>query len=446
MTPDRPGLAALSVRDRVAGWSTALAGSAEPAGGRNMLLLTQLRWLAVAGQLVTVLFVHFWMGVPLPLVAMLAVIAGLLVLNVATILVFRHNDATNLDLFGALLLDFAALSVQLYWSGGAANPFVSLYLLQVVLGAVLLDAWSSWALVVLSSAAFALLAGFHRTPILPARYASSLSGVQIFASWLTYVLAAVLLVFFVTRISANLRARDAHLVEMRERAAEEDHIVRMGLLASGAAHELGTPLSTLAVILGDWTREPALAADPRLAEEIAEMQAEVLRCKAIVGDILFAAGEVRGEAPVRTTLTAFVTAVARQWDALHPGLLTVEDRVGAELWIVSDQALAKVIAALLDNAAEAGATAIRFAAERNGALLALSVGDDGRGFPAEMLATVGRPYQTTKPRGSGGLGLFLAVNVLRKLGGEVTVARAPTRGTRVTLTLPIAALALETAA
>lgn len=419
-----------------------LAGGPEPTGGRNMLLLTQLRWLAVAGQLVTVLFVHFYMEVPLPLAAMFAVMAALVILNVATMIVFRRNDATNLDLFAALLLDFAALSVQLYWSGGAANPFVSLYLLQVVLGAVLLDAWSSWALVVLSSAAFALLAAFHRSPVLPAVYASSLSGVQIFASWLTYVLAAVLLVSFVTRISANLRARDAHLAEMRERAVEEDHIVRMGLLASGAAHELGTPLSTLSVILGDWTREPVLAADPRLAEEIAEMQAEVLRCKAIVGDILFAAGEVRGEAPARTTLAAFLTTVASNWDALHPGLLTIEDRLGPDLSIVSDQALAQVLSALLDNAAEAGGRDIRLSAERDGDLLALGVTDDGCGFPPEMLATVGRPYQTTKDRGSGGLGLFLAVNVLRKLGGEVAVDPAPT-GTRVMLTLPIAALALE---
>src|SRR3546814_10090757 len=96
---------------------------------------------------------------------------------------------------------------------------------------------------------------------------------------------AVLLVVFVTRVSRNLRERDAHVAAMRQHAAEENHIVRMGLLASGAAHELGTPLSSLSVILGDWRRMPAVVGDTEMAQELEEMQAAVRRCKAIVTEI-----------------------------------------------------------------------------------------------------------------------------------------------------------------
>ena len=107
--------------------------------------------------------------------------------------------------------------------------------------------------------------------------------------------ADMLIVVFMTRIARNLRDRDNGLAALRQQAAEEDHIVRMGLLASGAAHELGTPLASLSVILSDWRRMPALANDPELMEEIAEMQADVQRCKSIVTGILMSAA--RSERP-----------------------------------------------------------------------------------------------------------------------------------------------------
>src|SRR5205085_1783626 len=154
---------------------------------KNMALLIQLRWTAVVGQIVTIGGVHMWLGIPLPLTRMGAVIGALIFLNVSSLVWVRHRAAiTNNELLVALMLDF--------------------------------------------------------------------------------VLNAVLLVVFVTRINRNLRERDAHLAALRQHAAEQDHIVRMGLLASGAAHELGTPLASLSVILGDWRRMPDLAADQELAE------------------------------------------------------------------------------------------------------------------------------------------------------------------------------------
>src|SRR5439155_26688172 len=123
---------------------------------------------------------------------------------------------------------------------------------------------------------------------------------------LCFVIDAALLVIFIGRINRNLRQRDASLAGLRQRAAEEEHIVRMGLLASGAAHELGTPLATLSVIVGDWARMGPFAAEPELRDEIQEMQEQLQRCKSIVSGILLSAGEARGESPVHTTLHAFL--------------------------------------------------------------------------------------------------------------------------------------------
>ena len=128
-----------------------------------------------------------------------------------------------------------------------------------------------------------------------------------------FALNAALLVTFITRISRNLRERDAHLAGLRQRAAEEEHIVRMGLLASGAAHELGTPLATLAVILGDWCRMPFFTSDQELYQEVTEMQVQIQRCKVIVSGILLSAGEARSESSVRTTVCTFMNELAAEW-------------------------------------------------------------------------------------------------------------------------------------
>jgi len=263
------------------------------------------------------------------------------------------------------------------------------------------------------------------------------------ASWVNFVLAAVLLVFFVTRIGGNLRRRDASLAEMRQRAAEEDHIVRMGLLASGAAHELGTPLSSLSVILGDWRKQPGLNADPALSEEIAEMQAAVARCKEIVGGILYASGEARSEDLERTTLRTFLATVTSPWSAQHPGTFAFIDRLGGDPAIAADRTLAQIVTNVLDNAAEAGASRIAMTAAIVEGTLVLGVHDNGTGFPPDMLDRLGKPYASTKDRRGAGLGLFLAVNVMRKLGGSLDARNADDGGALVTLSVPLQALALE---
>ena len=414
------------------------------ASARNMLLLTHLRWLAAVGQLGTILFVNLVLGVALPMAAMIAVVGGLILLNIGTLITLaQRRPVSNWHLFLALLVDFAALTAQLYMSGGATNPFAPIGLLQVVLGAVLLEAWSSWALLALHSAAFGLLAILHDPLDLPAAYASTLSPIHLFASWVNFVLAAVLLVFFVTRIGGNLRRRDASLAEMRQRAAEEDHIVRMGLLASGAAHELGTPLSSLSVILGDWRKQPGLNADPALSEEIAEMQAAVARCKEIVGGILYASGEARSEDLERTTLRTFLATVTSPWSTQHPGTFAFIDRLGGDPAIAADRTLAQIVTNVLDNAAEAGASRIAMTAAIVEGTLVLGVHDNGTGFPPDMLDRLGKPYASTKDRRGAGLGLFLAVNVMRKLGGSLDARNADDGGALVTLSVPLQALALE---
>jgi two-component system sensor histidine kinase RegB len=414
-------------------------------GHKNMQQLIQLRWFAVVGQVATILVVHYGFGIRLPLDNMLQVLTCLALFNVVSLLRSRTlRRVTNGELFLALLVDVATLTAQLYLSGGATNPFVFLYLLQVILGAVLLKAWSTWTIVVVTSLCFAGLALFSRPLALPLDHNRGLWSPYIQGMLVCFALNAALLVIFITRIGRNLRARDARLADLRQRASEEEHIVRMGLLASGAAHELGTPLATLAVILGDWQHMPEFKGNPVLLEEIGEMQTQLKRCKSIVSGILLSAGETRGESSAATTVNTFLADLVAEWRVGRPvAEFEFENRIAPDLPVVSDSTLKQMICNVLDNALEASPHWLRMEAGVEEGALVLQVTDAGPGFAPDILAQLGKPYNSSKGRPGGGLGLFLVVNVARTLGGAVTASNRPQGGAQVRLTLPLSEIEIK---
>ena len=417
------------------------------AGRNNLLQLVQLRWLAVGGQLATILGVQFVLGAQLPLVEMLALVAALCLFNLASWLRWRTaaGEISNAELFTGLLFDVGVLSALLYYSGGIANPFIFLYLLQVAVGAVLLKPRYIWAMVVLTSLCFVVLTVWNRPLILPDLVGPALSLHYIGGLLVCFTLNAALLVIFIHRISKNLRQRDARLADLRQSATEQEHIVRMGLLASGAAHELGTPLATLSVILGDWAHSSPLTKDPVLVDEIKMMQLQLQRCKTIVSGILMSAGEVRAEASVATTLHAFLDQLVDEWRNARPA--QVLDYVRTDLIdqpMMSDAALKQMIGNVLDNGLDAAPSMpLKLRVDCVDSWLRLSVRDAGPGFSPEMLTNFAKPYHSSKGRPGSGLGLFLSVNVARTLGGTIKASNMTGGGAEVVVKLPLAALTLR---
>ncbi|WP_457426390.1 ATP-binding protein [Roseateles sp. P5_E7] len=429
-----------------------LSSTAEPvavaperrAGRANLRQLIELRWLAVGGQLATVLVVHAGLGIALPWAEMLSLLGILVAFNLFSI--WRNRLAqpvSQIELCVALLVDVGVLTGQLYLAGGSDNPFIYLYLLQVAVASVLLRPAYLGAIVLSTLTGFVALTQWHRPLLLDATSPTTLSPNYLGGLLLCFLLNVGLLSVFIVRINRNLRQRDAELAELQQRAAEEVHIVRMGLLASGAAHELGTPLATLSVILGDWAHMAPFAGEPELREEIEEMQRQVLRCKAIVTGILMSAGEMRGEAPQLTPLQAFIDGLASQWRSAHLNAeLALQSEDLPDIDIISDSALQQVVANLLDNAAEAapGTPLTLVATCPGGDTLSLSVLDEGPGFDAQRLKHFGEPYQSSKGQPGRGMGLFLSVNVARTLGGRLEARNREEGGAAVTLTLPLASL------
>ncbi|MFZ6743083.1 ATP-binding protein [Undibacterium sp. JH2W] len=414
------------------------------AGHKNMLQLIQLRWLAVFGQLSTILIVMFGFGIHLPLFKMLVVLICLIAFNIASHLRWHERVyVTNGELVFALLIDVFSLTAQLYFGGGTSNPFAFLYLLQVILSAVLLETWSTWIIVIITSICLAGLSLFSEPLPLPPGENGGLSRLYVSGFVICFMLNAALLVFFITRIGHNLHARDAQLADLHQRSVEEDHIVRMGLLASGAAHELGTPLATLSVILGDWRRMPEFKKNPELLEEISEMETQLQRCKSIVSGILLSAGEARGESAVKTTINTFLNDLTKEFMSTRTIVFFAFDNlIKEDIPIVFDTALKQMVCNVLDNALEASPDWLSMEARHQGESLIFTIIDRGPGFDPDILARMGEPYQSTKGRPGSGLGLFFVVNVARKLGGHITVSNRDEGGAIVQLSLPLSAIML----
>ena len=417
------------------------------AGRNNLLQLVQLRWLAVGGQLATILGVQFVLGAQLPLGEMLVLVGVLCLFNLASWLRWHTaaGDISNGELFAGLLVDVSFLSALLYYSGGIANPFIFLYLLQIAVGAVLLKPRYIWAMVALTCLCFVMLTLWNRPLILPDLVGPTLSLHYIGGLLVCFTLNAALLVIFIHRIGKNLRQRDARLSDLRQSTAEQEHIVRMGLLASGAAHELGTPLATLSVILGDWSHSPPLADDPVLVDEIKMMQLQLQRCKTIVSGILMSAGEMRAEASVSTTLYAFLDQLVDEWRSARP--MQVLDYARSDLIdqpMMSDAALKQMVGNVLDNGIDAAPfKPLKLRVECTANWLTLIVRDAGPGFSPEMLSNFAKPYHSSKGQPGSGLGLFLSVNVARTLGGTIKASNMVGGGAEVVVKLPLAALTLR---
>ena len=407
---------------------------------RNLLLLIQLRWLAVGGQVATIAVTHFLLHIHLPLTEMSIVLLVLGGLNIFALWRYRRaSSISTTELFLGLLTDVFALAAQLYLSGGASNPFISLFLLQVIMAAVLLQLRHAMIVAAVAATCFLALGAFFQP--LPLHHSDQFLGLHLQGMFICFLLTAGLLLFFVTRIARNLQARDAYVAEMRQRSAEEAHIVRMGLLATGAAHELGTPLSTMSVILNDWRRSSQFHSDRETQEDLYTMEMQVARCKDIVSDILMSSGEVRGEGTVRTTVRGFLDELVGDWKASrNASALTYVNDFSPDEPIVWDTALKQVLVNVFDNALESSPNWVTIQMRRERNEIVIAVRDAGGGFPEEILTDIGKPYRSSKGRPGGGIGLFLVVNVLRKLGGAVNAENAD-KGAVVTVRMPLSGLA-----
>jgi two-component system sensor histidine kinase RegB len=413
--------------------------------------LLKLHWGAIVLQIAAVLVLPPWLGIELPITPLLGVVviqgAAMLCLDVWSRRAPRVAEETVAAL---MLFDASVLTCMLLLAGGYANPFSMVYLVNVALAAVMLRPQWGWALAALSLLMFGSLflfggSGGHHLA-LPEVDHEQLLVLHMRGMWVALAVSAAFVVYIVQRVTRELGEREQELAAARSLGARKDKIAALGTLAAGAAHELSTPLSVIAVVTRELQR--SLADAPSAQEDLSLIKQQLTRCQDILQQMAAHAGENAGEPFTAFSLAAWSDAAL---DAL-PGRERVDIRAEVELAAHRvhgpPKALARALRSLIKNALQASppetTVELRFGATRGE--VQVEVVDRGHGISPEILARVGEPFFTTKMPGEGmGLGLFLTRALAEQLGGALDLETEQGKGTTARLRLP-AALAFKTGA
>jgi two-component system, sensor histidine kinase RegB len=411
----------------------------------NFAFLVRLRFGAVLGQLVVIAIVSLALQVRLPLAPLLVVMALELLLNAWSLARLRGAavfSARHVTLgVGADLLLFSAL---LYFSGGPANPFSFLYLIHIALAAVVLPPRTCFALV--ASALACSLGLFWVHVPLPHDHAHHMQEYSwhMRGMWVAFGLAACFIVYFIQRVLRELRSIEQQLATSRERVTRGEAVAALAMLSAGAAHELASPLSTIALASGELLRRlPAdEAAAATFREDVLLIKSQVERCRAILEQLAAEAGQAQGSSFGVLSWPAILESSIAGFD---PGRLTVETPPGEPLKLTGSlgaisQALRNLLSNAFDASAPRGAVRLTVRESAQQGELSFSVTDAGPGMSESVLARATEPFFTTKPRGQGmGLGLFLVQSVAEQMGGRLELSSQAGRGTLARLVLPLTA-------
>jgi two-component system sensor histidine kinase RegB len=417
----------------------------------NFSWLIRLRWGAVIGQLLTIAVVQRILHIALPLVPLLAVVALEAASNLAALLWLRsRRPVGEAGMALTMALDIVLLTTLLFFTGGPFNPFSFLYLVHIALAAVVLRSTWTWVLVALSlGCSAALFYGHLFVRLDGAAGAAHLEHMELHLQgmWIAFAVAAGFIVYFVTRVRRALAERETDLAAQRAVALRNERLASLATLAAGAAHELATPLGTIAVAARELERQ-AERRQPSSLDDVRLIRAQIERCRSILDHLAADAGESAGEAPVTTTVAQIVDEAVRDLPPRPPVRLEL-GTLGDLTLLAPPRALGQALRVLVKNAQEASASGspVRVQAAPDPRGIRMTVHDVGQGMSPEVLSHAGEPFFTTKPTGRGlGLGLFLARTVVEQLGGGLDLRSVPGRGTTATLVLATASPALPSPA
>ena len=338
-------------------------------------------------------------------------------------------------------LDILCLTAIFMLTGGATNPFSLLYLVQITLSAAILSKRWTWFLGVLSIFCFGSLFLFYfPIPLLEMHHYHAGLDLHLLGMWIGFTVAAFLIALFSGKISEALRERENRLLLLQQQLAAKEKLASLATLAAGAAHELSTPLATIAVVakeLENFATRTEL--NSAVAEDSRLIRSEVERCRHILQGMSAQGAEFPGERPGAISVAELVSRLRQHLPADIAERLRVDSPVASARLLVPVQALLQSLSALVKNAAEAVGDPVpivlRVTAMADN--LRFAVSDQGPGIPEQLLRRIGEPFFTTKPAGKGmGLGTFLVRAFAEGLGGSLEFESQPGEGTTATLSIP----------
>ncbi|MEM9409993.1 MAG: ATP-binding protein [Planctomycetota bacterium] len=434
----------------------------------NASWLIKLRWVAAIGQLITIFAVIFWLRIKLPMVwALLTIILVTAFSNLILSLMFsrwfRTQERRQLpwdQVLGiVMVMDMLSLTALLFASGGPSNPFNLFFFVNLSLSALILNRQWAWWLNSLAFLCFALLLYDHfqmdelnyGLQLLPVRQTGQLSLTQM-GLFVAFATCASVIVYFMTRLTAELHQQQLDLNAAQQRQAKSEKIEALGTLAAGAAHELATPLSTIAVVARDVEKAfddhpPDFPGAEEVLEDVHLIRSQLDRCRKILDRMSSHAGETVGEAFQSVSMRQLANEVLNELLENDQIDLNLPDDHAVKTITVPLDSICQALRGLVQNALDVseGRSRVEVNISQNSKNWLWRIIDSGEGMSPDVLQRVSEPFFTTKPPGQGmGLGLFLAKNVIHRLDGDINIQSEPGRGTVVTVQLPISSNASET--
>ena len=417
-------------------------------GHSHLRGLILLRGIAVACQCIALALVYRLLDMQLAWLPILATIASLTAINLLSWWRLHiEYPVSNFELLAQLCIDVLALSVLLYYSGGSTNPFISLLLLPLIIAAATLSRICTWAMAALTTACYSLLmkfyvplpmAGAQHEHMQHAMQANDIFSIHVIGMWLGYVISAVVVAYFVVKMAQAVRERDEALAHFREETLRNERIVELGMQATGAAHEMSTPLSTMLVVIGELQHETGALPDWQNSLQL--LDGQVRGCKRILDKLL--ANAQKNDVKNIQSIEQLLGETLSEWQLLRPTAiyrLHIDNSLPPRR-LRSDHTLRAALMNLLNNAADASPGGIDIHAEWNADNFTLEIRDHGTGLAPAAAARIGTAFFTTK-EGGRGLGLFLANATLERLGGKVRLFNRAGGGATTEVTLPLMAAA-----
>jgi len=412
-----------------------LIAPSETSGPVNLRTLILIRWVAIAGQASTILIVHYGLGFALPLVPALAVVASSALLNL--LLIVLRQWAARLGARDAALYlgyDILQLAVLLYLTGGLQNPFSILILAPATVAATILSRRAVIALSILAVAAISVLALRHLP--LPWRAEHLVFPPElVLGAWIALVLATVFIGAYTWSIAQGARRLRDAVAATQLALAREQRVSAVGALAAAAAHELGSPLATIAVIAKELVRE--LPADSPHAEDATLLLSQSERCRRILAELSQQPEEDGGSPYTRLPISALVEAAAAPYrnQGIRLILATAGDPAGEEPLVRRSPEIMHGLNNLIQNAVQFAAREISITIFWDATTVTVELDDDGPGFPLHLLGRLGEPYLSTRAGVTDhmGLGIFIAQSLLERSGARLAFDNLAEGGAHVAI-------------
>ncbi|MBB3229969.1 ATP-binding protein [Halomonas stenophila] len=404
---------------------------------RNLVRLTIVRGITWTGFLAGIVIGVEGLGFALDLPAVIGVILVMGLINVGTWWrLGRPRAVTHREYLSHLLADVGGLTLLFYFTGGSTNPFINYYLVPVTIAAATLPWRHAWAVAAAAMAGYSfLMFVYHPVPQLGMPHAETTINLHTLGMWLNFALSAGLVTFFLYKMARALRSREQALSRTREAVLRNEQVLAVATQAAGTAHELGTPLSTMAVLLKEM-REDARG-DTQLETDIDLLRQQVNTCKSRLRHLVDSADRRRMAQPEVREAGDWLATVVQRWLVLRPDVahrLEIAGRRGQPRLAV-DATLDQALTNLLNNAADANPDDITIQLDWNDEEVVIDIRDHGPGVALSIADQLGDTFVSTKSKGLG-IGLFLTHATINRFGGGVSLYNHPEGGTLTEVTLP----------